>query len=195
MVMCSLTLRPVGVEWEVVAAVLDDAFDSSDDEAWTQFVDVDGDRVVRAVLRRDGQHLVVETNSVSRSDDLEALLMDLEGMSFEVVDYAENTLAELAAGRPAEPAVPGSTWFKGDDTADMPDELRQVMEDLMVEQERKWIDESVPALGGLSPRQALDDPSRREDLLALLAEFERRGAGEASFSTFNVDRIRRLLGL
>jgi hypothetical protein len=195
LVMCSRTLRPVGVEWEVVAGALDDAFEASDDGTWTDLVDIDGDQVVRAVIRRDGQHLVVETNSVRRSEELAGLLMDLEDISFEVVDNVESTWVEFAASHPPELATEGSAWFKGDDTSDMPDELRQDMEDMMAERERNWIDESVPALGGLSPRQALHDPTRREDLLALLAEFERRGAGEPSFVTFNVDRIRGLLGL
>lgn len=40
----------------------------------------------------------------------------------------------------------------------------------MADAEDRWCDERVPALGGLTPRQAADDPTRRADLLALLAE-------------------------
>jgi hypothetical protein len=36
-----------------------------------------------------------------------------------------------------------------------------------------WLDESVPALGGLTPRQAAADPTRREALTRLLDEFDR----------------------
>ena len=89
----------------------------------------------------------------------------------------------------------GSTWLAGDDTSDMPDEIRQVMKNLMLEQERKWVEEPIPALGGLSPRDAFNDPTRREDLVALLAEFDRRASTSPSIGTFDVDRIRALLGL
>lgn len=37
---------------------------------------------------------------------------------------------------------------------------------------RSWVDVAIPALGGMSPRQAMDDPTRRDDLMAILREFE-----------------------
>ena len=59
---------------------------------------------------------------------------------------------------------------------------------------RHRFDESIPALGGLTPRQALDDPTRREDLLALLREMDGHsdlGAGQG----FDAGHLRILLGL
>jgi hypothetical protein len=48
----------------------------------------------------------------------------------------------------------------------------------------------------LTPRQAADDPTRREDLLALLNEFDRAEVDEASgLMTFDVARLRLQLGL
>ena len=38
--------------------------------------------------------------------------------------------------------------------------------------EERWCDESVPALGGVTPRQAADDPSRRDALVRLIDSFE-----------------------
>ncbi len=35
-----------------------------------------------------------------------------------------------------------------------------------------WLDDSIPALGGLTPREAAADPTRREQLERLLAEFD-----------------------
>lgn len=35
--------------------------------------------------------------------------------------------------------------------------------------EQEWLDLPVPALSGLTPRQAADDPTRRDDLVRLLA--------------------------
>ena len=37
----------------------------------------------------------------------------------------------------------------------------------------RWLDDSIPALGGLTPRQAAADPTRREQLERLLSEFDR----------------------
>lgn len=64
----------------------------------------------------------------------------------------------------------------------------------MRQQEERWIDESVPALAGLTPRQAAADPTRREDLLALLHEFDRSPV-PAGGSSFDARRLRALLGL
>ncbi len=36
----------------------------------------------------------------------------------------------------------------------------------------RWLDDTIPALGGLTPRQAAADPTRREQLERLLAEFD-----------------------
>lgn len=38
----------------------------------------------------------------------------------------------------------------------------------------RWLDDTIPALGGLTPRQAAADPTRREQLERLLAEFDLR---------------------
>jgi hypothetical protein len=67
-----------------------------------------------------------------------------------------------------------------------------------------WLDESVPALGGLSPRQAAADPTRREQVERLLVEFDdqiariREFASEGSAGrpiTFDTAALRRELGL
>ena len=195
LVLCTTTLRPAAAEWDHVAGVLDREFRPVESGSWNDTVDIDGEPVVRAVLRRDGGDLVVETNSVIRAEEALERLLTLEGVSFEVIDSVRTSLDELDTSSVSTATSQQTTWLAGDDTSDMPDEIRRVLEDVMVEQERKWIEEPVPALGGLSPRDALTDPTRREDLMALLAEFDRRASTSPSVGTFDVDRIRALLGL
>lgn len=69
----------------------------------------------------------------------------------------------------------------------------------------RWLDEHIPALDGLTPREAAADPTRREQLERLLAEFEtndRGGVGQApalpeGFVAFSYDvaALRHELGL
>ena len=73
----------------------------------------------------------------------------------------------------------------------LPDEVRQAVESHLRSYERSWVDESVPMFGGLTPRQALEDPTRREQLLAILDEMER----EQVPGSMNARRIRQLLGI
>ena len=56
--------------------------------------------------------------------------------------------------------------------APLPAEQAAFLDEFIRTREAAWIDESIPALGGLTPRQALDDPTRREDLLSLLREMD-----------------------
>ena len=41
----------------------------------------------------------------------------------------------------------------------MTDEVRQAVESHLRSYERSWVDESIPMFGGLTPRQALEDPT------------------------------------
>ena len=76
-------------------------------------------------------------------------------------------------------------------TSDNDPELAAALATVMQERERRWVDEPVPALRGLTPRQAADDPVAREELERLLRTLDdRRGSGG-----FDTDRIRDLLGL
>lgn len=70
----------------------------------------------------------------------------------------------------------------------------------------RWLDDSIPALDGLTPRQAAADPTRREQLERLLAEFDRHDArfqqldldsdGMAGRAiTYDTAALRRELGL
>jgi len=67
---------------------------------------------------------------------------------------------------------------------------------------RNWLDEEVPALGGMTPRQAALAPDGRERLTDLLKELEnenekglRLGLRNDGHPVFPVDRIRKELGL
>jgi hypothetical protein len=74
-------------------------------------------------------------------------------------------------------------------------EVLEVLSAFIREKEDAWIDETLPALSGLTPRQAASDPTRREDLVALLNEFDRHGARESGFAGFDVERLRQILDI
>jgi hypothetical protein len=76
----------------------------------------------------------------------------------------------------------------------MPDEVRAAVEQFIAGYEERWVDDAVPALGGLTPRQALDDPTRREDLFALLREMRGHELPGGAVR-MSADRVERLLGI
>jgi hypothetical protein len=77
----------------------------------------------------------------------------------------------------------------------MPAEWTAVLEDTIRRKEESWLDEQIPALGGLTPRQAVSDPTRREDLITLLNEFDRTEDLPPQTLSFDASRLRKALGL
>ena len=63
----------------------------------------------------------------------------------------------------------------------------------MADYERSWLDESIPALGRRTPRDAVTDPVGREEVEQRLATFPSPGATDAG--VMDPDRIRKALGL
>ena len=75
-------------------------------------------------------------------------------------------------------------------------EVRAQITAMMQDHWKHWLDESIPALDGKTPRQASKTKEGRERLEALLFSFERRdgGPGENLFAP-NIARLRSELGL
>lgn len=180
------TVCEVGDDADLVMVVLDETFERQGEEpTWHEMHDLDEhERVVRGTLRLDGPLLTVESNSEERQERILDTLDEL--VDFTVID--DGGIADFDAdGDDAGSLGPL-------DLDDLPDEVRELMEDNVRRYEQRWVDESVPALGDLTPRQALDDATRREDLFSLLREMRSYQPPEGSIG-MSVDRIERLLGI
>jgi hypothetical protein len=73
-------------------------------------------------------------------------------------------------------------------------EAREAMRQIQEQQWEGWIDDKIPALDGLTPREAVRQPDTREIVEALLLQFERHGV-EAGGDAYDFNRLRRRLGL
>ncbi|PRC52878.1 hypothetical protein C6A85_56680, partial [Mycobacterium sp. ITM-2017-0098] len=70
-------------------------------------------------------------------------------------------------------------------------QVAALLDAMILDYEAKWLDESIPALDGHTPRQAADAPTRRPDLIRLLDSFPT----DAGRHAMNADRLRAALGL
>jgi hypothetical protein len=190
-VFCQVELAGAG-EASVVVPVLNGILESTKYGEWVQWWDYlgDGDRVVGGVVRTEGETVIVEAYSKERC----ALLVELvRGVlpDAQVVSETNTEVEPRWSGRGPAGASAGTS-----DPA-----VQGLLEQIMRQKEEEWVEESIPALGGLTPRQALEDPTRKEDLLALLRGFEKYGAVEGDAGSdragggFNVQRLRMLLGI
>lgn len=171
-----------------LAAELDDTYERVDDDElprWLEFVTTDGMQRVRAGLTLVGDTVQIETNSENRLDRVLAVLRAIDP-GLRVLDDARIPMGDarqLAALADQQPAVQPEP----DDP-----ELIAFMEQTIRGFEDRWLDEPIPALNGVTPRQAAADPTRRDDLVRLLNSFP---SGAAAGRGMDADRLRAALGL
>lgn len=169
--------------------------------------ELDGDETIFTVVRagnavhRSWDHTVighlvlssaglrVETNSTRRADSLRASIEShLSGLvrfrlreEQDTAQLLEGARVSAASGAPPrdEPLPPEALAA-----------LRQFREQHM----RDWLDESIPALDGLTPREAARRPGTRRKLETLLKEFERREASTPEQERIDLRWVHEELG-
>ena len=192
MVECRATLR--ADDPDALRSALNAAYEPAGDGLWAEHHTLEnGDSVLRASLALTPAGLDVETASEPR---LDRVLMTLRA-ALPGIEVIEEVRRPLAPGEPPPApsrllAASSQTEFGDLDPADLKTAMSEIAQTIST----RWCDESVPALGGLTPRQAVNDPTRRETLGRLLAEFERRN-GEVPEGIIELDTglIRQILGI
>ena len=194
-VLCKARIGIRNPNAETLYAKLDSHFERTEDDTWSVMKTTSrGDEMSGGWMRIEDGELIVETNSVQRLDWILGELEKAIG-EFEVIERSQQSLEEARANT----SVPDQEMWP----EDVREQVRQAVDKRIDEMEDKWLTESIPALGGLSPRQALDDPTRKQDLLRLLNEFEREEQkfNETADPTgrigggFKTARLRAKLGL
>ncbi|MDQ6840593.1 MAG: SEC-C domain-containing protein [Actinomycetota bacterium] len=185
MILCSAAVT-TDQPAEAIHSVLDQILDPEDDDTWTEvWSEPGGDRLVRGTVRLDGDRLLLEANSEVR---IERLLDAVTGVLPDAritADERINARDLITAGGDGRPLpAPGP----------LPAGIHEAVDQLIQGKEIDWLDESIPALAGLTPRQAAEDPTRREDLESVLREME-PAAGAVGGQGFDPRRIRRHLGM
>jgi hypothetical protein len=187
LVACSVTLEVP--DPDAARTALDRLYRRAEADMWVEAHTLDGgDEILRATFRLDGGRLDVEAMSEARIDRARSALMGaIEGARIVSEDRRPLDPRRRPPPGPVSQAVPP------DDPA-----MRAAMDEWIDKMERRWCEEPVPALSGLTPRQAAADPTRRETLERLLASFEDRSGlvpESATTMTMRPARLRVLLGL
>ena len=170
------------------AAALGRKLHAEGDHRFVETVVRHGQEWIRGSITLEGDRATIAANSDKRAARLERTLLRaapgarLVRREERAIDEAMEE--ERAKGPAAEPI----------DVAAHPG-LALAMDEFMRRAEANWIDEAVPALGGLTPRQAAADRRVRPELEALLDDFawqQRQGGGAG---LMDPSRIRALLGI
>jgi SEC-C motif len=183
------------LRWRLPAGTVDDlhtAFhdigldhDDADPPTWRLVRDTESmPRATILVYRLEGDELICDANSAERAELAEALVDEALGDA-ELIDVDRRTMEEAAL------AVDLDDRSEPLDQSDPA--IREVLERFVAEMEERWLDESIPALGGRTPREAVKDPVGREEVEQLLASFPSLTGDEPGM--MDPDRLRRALGL
>jgi tetratricopeptide (TPR) repeat protein len=184
LVLCEATLR--SPDPAALAAALDDVYDRDEPELrWFEHVTTYGVQRIRATITLDEEQVRVETNSEPRMDRALDRLHELQPG----LDVIQQTRRPVEDMHEAMSRAPGGTPAEALDPADYP-KIAAALEQMTRQHERAWLDEKIPALAGVTPREAAADPTRRSDLIRLLDSFPPAGPG-----AMNADRLRAELGL
>jgi DNA polymerase III epsilon subunit-like protein len=74
-------------------------------------------------------------------------------------------------------------------------EATAIMKEFKEKHMLSWLDEEIPALNGLTPREAAKSPRSMKSLELLLREFENHEARLPDNERFDIDRLRTELGI
>jgi len=151
---------------------------------------------IRGSIAIAGDIATIDTNSVKRAARLERILLRA-APGAKLIKREESGIDELLAEAHSNPrrAKPSADE---EFLAHSP-EVAAAMAEAMRDFEKQWLDEPIPALGGLTPRQAATDKAMPRELDALLKDMEwsdrRAGPAAANQGTMDPARLRAMLGL
>ena len=142
---------------------------------------VDAQNIVLGTVERDGTRLIVRTSSIERLRTLQGMVT-VSGPDVRLLDESTRPLDSLdpeeAHGLPEPVDL---------DSADIEGIRRQL--------EERWLTDNIPALGGLTPREAAASTDSRAKLVALLDDFDWTQRRSPQPLEYDIDRLRRELGI
>ncbi len=190
LVFCETTVDPGVDSAEAVETGLDGCFGPSEPESetlvWHWGLEasggVPGERLIAGRIALEDGRLACSTNSVERADEL------LELLRSAFPDMTVDSDVRTPLDEMPRPETDESGLI---DPTDAPPEVQEALREYMRSYEESWIDESIPALDDMTPREAAADPTRREDVERLLAGMPTDPDG----LMMDPDRMREMLGL
>ena len=169
-----------------IARAFDSQFRRESETEWIAGVDggtVEEGDSIGGSLTLDGRRVTINTTSRARTDLVLDVVESL-GFEFSLVSESVVNVGESVLSAASESVKPASVPSLDDP------EVAAMFAEYIAKYERDWLDMDIPALGGLTPREAAVDPIARNDLIALLNSFPRGHP-----NTMDADRLRAALGL
>jgi hypothetical protein len=123
--------------------------------------------------------------TIRRADDLRRRVDGACGhlLVHDAREHSDPAALVRAAGPPPPPE------------ADPPPEVQEAIREMLRQHHESWVDEPVPALGGMTPRQAAATSTRRHDPELLPKDIEHHPSRSPAWQRQDLSWLRRELGL
>ncbi len=148
-------------------------------------------------IRIHDQRMTVEVNSAQRSRTIQEEITARLGEGARLRTDAIQSTAPMLEQAMREGPPSGKASREHEELVQNPEVQKRLL-DMLAAHWESWIHESLPALEGLTPEEAVKTPDGREAVEALLLDMERdRGQDPltAEANRKGVERVRELLGL
>jgi hypothetical protein len=147
---------------------------------------------VLGTIEIDGNRIFGAVNSAERAarlrDIVEARCPQARHLGTDVETLEEAMARQSAEGEPPKSAEAESLVRN----PEVQDQIRAIM----AKHYEDWVHQAIPALGGLSPMEAVREKAGREKVEALVAQIERRGRSMSPpLDEAIIRRLRERLGL
>ena len=182
-VMCTARYAVAPGTWVALARDFED-----DDGELIELISIKGDLVQRGRFRQLDDEIELSTNSVERQARLTDRLLAVDPTA-NLLEQTAVPAAELMTG---ESVLPGGLTLSPNVPGHIHDGL---MAQLGASAEQRWLTESIPALDGMTPSAAADDPAMRPRLIALLEDFAWQERNSSQPAVMQAARLRSALGL
>ena len=168
------------------------------DDSWTWLKAMsrkypDAPRTILGVFRVEADRLIATTNSRERAAKLRSKLKKLLR---DIITY-EKTMYQDPFDFPEWSPEEIETRRKASAELNARPEVKQALKKHLEHHYFvKWPNTKIPALGGLTPRQAARSEKGREELEGLISDIERDQARpDAEMPKIDIDKLRKLCGL
>lgn len=153
----------------------------------------DKPRTVLGNFRIEGGHLIAETNSKERAARLRSKLKKHMGR---LIAYRKTLYREPDDFPELSPEEREAQEKKSEELNARPEVQEALKKYLENYYYKEWPSTKIPALGGLTPLQAVKNDKDRAKVIALIDDFEKKQESPLSkMPKIDLDRLRRKLGL
>jgi len=149
---------------------------------------LDKENSVIAVFRLSKEKIIIETNSKRRMQKIKRKFV------LKIDSWTQNWLSEV---KDIEEAMSDYKESPPDAEGEIPQKIAdEIIKEKLGDYYKKWLDEQIPALDGMTPRQASKRSEMREKLINLLKYMENKNYREINnLIKFDIEGIKKELGI